>query len=116
MSGNIVYLLHKRQHDGVISRLEEEVWLARHFLEQLFYHEVVFDHPYLLQLHVFLMKLTLKYPMVAKTIVGTAEKWRKEASDCKSEVFLANYIENFITDEELNYIYSLCDEIKMFTL
>jgi len=88
--------------------------LARQFLQELYDHETMFDHPDLLRLHFNLIQLAVKYHLVAETV--TVEKWKKEEFECPSEVFLAKHILRFINDDEFELITELCDEIKMFTL
>jgi len=87
MNGNLVRLLNERERCGAAFKRHEEKGLARQFLQELYDHETMFDHPDLLRLHFNLIQLAVKYHLVAETVIQTVENWKEEEFECPSEVF-----------------------------
>ena len=85
-------------------------------LEELYFEECLFDHPYLLTLHEFIKTLTFNNENVCKQVIRQIGQWKRDFEEITSHVFLVNSIKQYISESELDYINMLTDEIKIKSL
>ena len=113
MGDNITWSIFRRELNGV-GKIDS--WLVANMLEQLYCEEFMFDHPYLLRLHMFIKSLTAKNETVRRVVIERIIKWRSDPDNVASHVFLVQYFKQYLSESDLDFINMLTDEIKMNSL
>lgn len=116
MANNITNLIYKREicrHD------KETTWYAIRLLEDMYARESYYDHDNLFLLHMQLKSLITKCPHIRNTVIKKITEWQEELrSDeivTKSQVFLVKYITEYVSEEELEELNRLVDDIKQYS-
>ena len=111
LGDNITRVIFGRELNGVGKTGR---WLVSDMLEKLLFEEFAFDHPYLLRLHLFIKTLAAENKSVRRAVIDKLMEWRRDPDNIANHVWLVNHFKQYISDNDIEFINMLIDEIKIY--
>ena len=111
LGDNITRVIFGRELNGVGKTGR---WLVSDMLEKLLFEEFAFDHPYLLRLHLIIKTLAAENKSVRRAVIDKLMEWRRDPDNIANHVWLVNHFKQYISDNDIEFINMLIDEIKIY--